>query len=241
MSKCPKQFAPKYYKRYVDDTFLLFASEDHVNKFYNYINTRHQNITFTFDIEKDGSLPFLDVLVTRENDNFYTSVYRKPTFSGLYTNYESYISDNYKKGLIYTLLFRIFTLCIDWHKFDDEVIFLRDTLRKNLYPCYFIDKCIKIFLSKQLRPTKIVSEPKKEFKICLPFLGNYSNEIKKKLSSLVSRHLSGVKVTVIWKSQNIIRNFFSFKDKLPMHLRSKVLNRAMDAIPFTWVKPNDTL
>ena len=58
---------------------------------------------FTYEIEKNNSLTFLDVLVTREN-TFCTSLYRKPTFSGLYTNFNSFMPDTYKKGLIYTLL-----------------------------------------------------------------------------------------------------------------------------------------
>ena len=34
IKKCPKQFKPEYYNRYMDDTFLLFTSEDHVKKFF---------------------------------------------------------------------------------------------------------------------------------------------------------------------------------------------------------------
>ena len=54
IKKCPKQFAPKFYKRYMDDTFLLFNSPDDVKKFYNYINSRHANMNFTFEIENSN-------------------------------------------------------------------------------------------------------------------------------------------------------------------------------------------
>ena len=60
LGKCPKQFRPLYYRRYVDDTFLLFASEGHVKKFLRYMNSRHANINFTFETETDNKLPFLD-------------------------------------------------------------------------------------------------------------------------------------------------------------------------------------
>ena len=73
-------------------------------------------MTFTYEIEENNCLAFLDVLVTRE-DKFSTSLYRKPTFSGLYSNFESFMPDSYKKGLIYTLLHRAFVLCCDWSKF----------------------------------------------------------------------------------------------------------------------------
>ena len=149
LSKCPQKFAPVYYRRYIDDTFLLFSSLDHVKKFHKYLNSRHKNMSFTYEIEENSKLAFLDVSVSREGDHFTTSLYRKPTFSGLYTNFHSYISDNYKKGLIYCLLFRVFTLTVCWEKFDDEVQFLRNLFRKNLFPEFVIDKCIKHFLNRK--------------------------------------------------------------------------------------------
>ena len=45
IKKCPKQFKPEYYNRYMDDTFLLFASENHVKKFFRYINSRHKSLS----------------------------------------------------------------------------------------------------------------------------------------------------------------------------------------------------
>ena len=112
IEKCPKQFRPVYYNRFMDNTFLLFISQDHVLEFKKYINTRHKNMNFTHEIEKNNSLAFLDVLVTREN-TFCTSLYCKPTFSGLYSNFKSFMPDSYKKGLIFTLLHRAFVLCCD--------------------------------------------------------------------------------------------------------------------------------
>ena len=70
-------------RRYIDDTFLLFSHSDHVVKFLDYLNTKHNNINFTMEPEQQGSLPFLDVRVSRDDNKFVTSVFRKPTFSGL--------------------------------------------------------------------------------------------------------------------------------------------------------------
>ena len=39
-------FKPKYYRQYVDDIFLMFEKKYHVKK---YMNSRHQNIKFTFE------------------------------------------------------------------------------------------------------------------------------------------------------------------------------------------------
>ena len=52
LDKCPLQFKPLFYRRYIDDTFLLFSSNDKVKKFHNYINSRHSNMTFTYEVEE---------------------------------------------------------------------------------------------------------------------------------------------------------------------------------------------
>ena len=38
--------------------------------------------------------------ILRENEKFATNVYRKKTFSGLYTNFKSFIPETYKIGLV---------------------------------------------------------------------------------------------------------------------------------------------
>ena len=224
LNKCPPQFKPLYYRRYVDDTFLLFSSQSHVKKFLHYMNSRHDNIDFTHETEVDDRLPFLDVLVSREAARLVTSIYRKPTFSGLYTNFNSFISDKYKTGLIYCLLFRIFTLTVDWAKFHDEVKYLSDVFRKNQYPQHYFDHCLKIFLNNKLNPDTSKKIEKKKLIITLPFVGKYSNDLKRKLSALASAHLkSEFKITVIWSTSRTLGSLFSFKDRLPLHLRSKIL------------------
>ena len=223
LKKCPKQFRPEYYNRFMDDTFLLFSSEDHVNKFKKYINTRHKNMTFTHEIEKNNNLAFLDILVTREG-TFRTSLYRKPTFSGLYTHFKSHMPDSYKKGLLYTLLHRAFVICSSWDKFHEEVCFLKKTFRKNSFPDFFIDRCVKYFLDKIFTAKKVIIDvPKKEVRICLPFLGKQSFEIKTKLCKFVSKNFPQCKLQVIFNSNNRLRNLFSFKDKIPQSVRSHLL------------------
>ena len=223
LQKCSEKFAPAYYIRYVDDTFVLFSSKDHVKKFEKFLNSRHKNIHFTYEVEQNDCLSFLDVLVTREGTCLSTSLYRKPTFSGLYTNFFSYISEKYKKGLILSLLFRIFAFTITWDKFHSEVEFLREIFKKNFYPEHFFDKCIKMFLDKKMCDTHTVE--KRELKISLPFLGKYSNQMKKKISSLASEYFQNTKISIVWNSPRRLRNLFVFKDRLPMRLRSKILYR----------------
>ena len=100
LHNCPSSFKPLLYRRYVDDCFLLFRRSEHVQLFLTYLNRQHTNIRFTSEVERDGKLPFLDIVIFRSNGKFSTSVYRKPTFTGLFTNFHSFIPLTYKRSII---------------------------------------------------------------------------------------------------------------------------------------------
>ena len=230
LSKCPKQFRPRYYQRYVDDIFLLFDDPSFVNKFDKYLNSRHKNMRFTKEIENENCLAFLDIRIERKAGNFETSIYRKPTFSGVYLNFKSYVPEVYKKGLVNCLLYRIHKLCSNWSIIHDEINKLKKILIKNKYPLNFIDFCIKKFLEKCIAekpPEKETPEtsPKDDFIIVLPFLGTQSNVIKKKLKTLFSDFYPTGKLKIVFKSGIKIANFFTFKDSIPSLIRSHVVYR----------------
>ena len=58
LDNCPLDFKPVLYRRYVVDCFLLFRKPEHVNKFLNYLNSKHENIKFTYELESNNALPF---------------------------------------------------------------------------------------------------------------------------------------------------------------------------------------
>ena len=117
LQNCPSEFKPVIYRRYVDGTFLLFRSKHHIEKFRNYLNRQHKNIKFTSETENENSISFLDIKITRVNNKFMTSVYRKPTFSGVFTNFGSFIPKSSKYNLLFTLLHRVFKLCSNFERF----------------------------------------------------------------------------------------------------------------------------
>ena len=84
LNDCPEDFKPVYYRRYVDDLFALFCSPVHLDKFTDYLNSKHGNIKFTYEKESNNLLPFLNILISRSGNDFKTSVYHKPTFNGIF-------------------------------------------------------------------------------------------------------------------------------------------------------------
>ena len=116
--------------------------------FKTYFNTKHINIKFTSKIEIEGKLSFLDMQIDRNGSVMTTSIYRKSTFTGVYSHFQSFLPSVYKMGLLSTLLFRYFSICSTYALFHLEVVKFKEIFLRNGYPSWFIDRCIKKFLEK---------------------------------------------------------------------------------------------
>ena len=128
LDECPTMYKPLYYRRYVDDTFLIFNDASHMPKFLSYLNNKHVNIKFTSESEDNGTISFLDVKVTRGRGSYCTSVYRKPTFTGLGTSYLSFVPSVFKVNAMKTLIHRCYNISSNWTIFDEEIKFLKKFL-----------------------------------------------------------------------------------------------------------------
>ena len=185
------------------------------------MNKRHKNIKFSFETEKDNSFSFLDVKICREKDKFTTSVFRKDMFSGVYTNFSSFVALKHKFGLVHTLLHRSFTIVSDFSKFHFEVETLKKTLHKNTYPTKFIDKCVAKFVNNIfIQKPVFTTVPKLELRIVLPYLGNISSITKKRLNRCISKRLKFCKLQIVFQTSNRLKNYFRFKDRVPETLQS---------------------
>ena len=120
-------------------------------------------------------------------------------------------------------------------KFHEEVNYLKDVLNKNSFPTDLVDKCIKIFLNKQFsQKTLEHAVPKKESFIVLPYLGMSSLCLRTLLQKGIYSNISFCKIKIIFKSSKRLSNFFRFKDKKTLCLRSNIIYK------FTWGRFNAT-
>ena len=109
---------PTMWLRYVDDTFILWPHQEDVLE---YVNTIRPSIQFTMEKEKDNQLAFLDILITRTECGFKTTVYRKPTFTGQYLNFDSHHPYSVKHGNARCLQHRAQTISSDREEPDQEL------------------------------------------------------------------------------------------------------------------------
>ena len=87
LSTCPHP--PSLWLRFVDDTFVINKTELSQALLQD-INNQDPHIQFTVEPAQQGSLPFLDILVTIEpNNTFSTTVYRKPTHTDQYLHWDT--------------------------------------------------------------------------------------------------------------------------------------------------------
>ena len=182
----------------------MFQSRDHVKKFVDCLNTKHPNTHFTFEIEDQNSFSFLDIKIIRNTEKkaFERSVYRKSTFSGVFTNFKSFIPMTYKIGLLETMLFRCFSICSSYGKFHEEIVKLKETFKRNSYPEEFIDRCIKNFLNKLPVPKVVeLTAARKELILVLPCLGQQSFEIRNRIQCCVKKNAPVFNVKVVFQSK----------------------------------------
>ncbi|XP_062704174.1 uncharacterized protein LOC134286560 [Aedes albopictus] len=78
---------PRFFRRYVDDC-LLCARKEEVAAILNEFNGFHQRLQFTVEMEADGKLKFLDMILRRENNTITTEWFPKDV-DGRYLDFTS--------------------------------------------------------------------------------------------------------------------------------------------------------
>ena len=123
-----------FWQRYVDDVISEHDEHDS-ERLLSHLNSQHEKIKFTREPEKDGKLPALDVLLLRNNDGTLdTKVYRKPTHTNQYMNFNSSQPLQHKLGVIRTLNHRADTNVTRKEDRLEEKKLIQDVLAVNDYP-----------------------------------------------------------------------------------------------------------
>ena len=178
------------------------------------------------EIEQQSSIPFLDVLITRSDDNLLTNVYRKKTYTGLLTDFFSFTARSYKLGLVKCMIDRAFKICSSRLEFQKCVDDLSVILQRNQFPFTLIDKmCSEYVDSKSVNNVSNVdvemdTVTTKYYSI--PYVGYFSNIAQKRVQKLISRYCIDLNIRLAFTSFKV-GSLFSTKDRLPLFTRSHVV------------------
>ena len=209
---------PILWIRYVDDVFCIFNNTQNIKDFLRRINNWHLSINFTHEDEQKEKLAFLDVLIHRDgiNNDYKTTLYRKPTNTNLYLLYESNQCREYKLSLIRTLVIRIHRICSTNDFKNEEIKLMKETLTNNGYPSHLIRRGIRegeiIVKNKNKNnqqniqtPNQLVTE--KVF-FLLPYYGEESTILANKIKHLCKKLLPLIQVKTCFKKTFTIKSNF---------------------------------
>ena len=131
---------PSLWLRFVDDTFVINKAE-HSQDLLQHIKNQDPHIQFTVEPTQQGSLPFLDTLVTIEPDNtFSTTVYRKPTHTDQYLHWDSNHHITAKQSVFNTLAHRAKTASCTQDKMDKELQHIKTALHHCQFPVWALNQ-----------------------------------------------------------------------------------------------------
>ncbi|XP_041989067.1 uncharacterized protein LOC121740442 [Aricia agestis] len=124
----------KLWKRYVDDVFCIInGGQQKIEQYVNYLNSIHPEIKFTYEMEKNRCLAFLDLEIkVKEDGTLSHTVYRKATHTDRYLHASSHHHPRHLQSVISSLTNRAHNLCDPEH-LPKELTHVQEVLRRNGY------------------------------------------------------------------------------------------------------------
>ena len=182
-----------------------------------HLNRVSQAIQFTVEQETENKLPFLDVLVMRdEKGKLKTTVYRKPTHTDRYIPFHSYRGMQAKANSVRTLMKRAHDLTPDQYLLKEELQHVRGVLRCNGYPNGMVRK----YKVQEQRESEMDDNEEDENKPLatakIPYVKGLSEEIRRILGKYSIR-------TVFRTTQTLGRILTEVKDPTPLEERPGIV------------------
>ena len=113
-----------------------------MEEFHAHLNSIDPHVQFTCEVEQEGAISFLDTKTTRRTDgSIVVTVYRKPTNTDKYLDFDSHHHIQHKRAVARTLLDRATSIPSTDEEKSAEVQRVTATLKVNGYPARFIDSC----------------------------------------------------------------------------------------------------
>ena len=167
---------PRKWNRYVDDVISIMK-RSLVGDLLKHLNSRHKNINFTVEVEEEGRLPMLDLVLHRmEDGTITTTVFRKPTHTERYLPFLSHHPPSMKRSVVKSLAHRVNYVSPELRlEKEREVKHVMDVLIENGYPRACLERWMKTGKGSDL----IAKEDKLNTSVCLPYVGGLSEQIRR--------------------------------------------------------------
>ena len=220
------------------DDVLCSVRKSEVNERLSMINKLHDNLKFTYEIENEGTIPFLDMLILNKNGSLSSSWYRKPTDTGLTLNFHALAPNKYKKSVVSSFLHRIYRASSNWENFHNGVSEALQILKNNQYPDNFVFPIVNAVMTKLACPHEyerlkdenesrvddipdadclLVLSEKEKYMFCINYRGKPTEKLAHSFKKL------NAPCRVIMKTRKLKTALPSLKPTVPKMLRSSVV------------------
>lgn len=192
-------------------TFLVRYMDDYLGKWSGSVNTLEEfvkdinlldpHIKLTLEIEKEGSLNYLDSTITRENNNLTFKTFEKEFSSKAVLPGDAFQDKSVKRSLIIGETIRTLRISDDT---ENDLNKLKRKLMNNNYSKPFIENTMNQAVkleTKRSQTTDQSSKAQKKPKLITKFLGRASDKLRKKLRPL--------NIQVVNKKQLNLEGIFS--------------------------------
>ena len=198
---------PEWWKRYVDDTITKLLLRN-VESFLLHLNSQHERIKFTTEIQKDNKIAFLDTEIhVKDDGSTKIKIYRKATHTDQYLHFNSNHHIKQKIGIIQTFRNRIDTLVTE----EEDKKLEEEHVIKALKRCGHPEWSLR----KRTRRNKEKVEKEKSYgKVIIPYIN--------KLSEKMARIFKKYSIEAIHKPTKTIHNMVCIKKKDKVHDLDKV-------------------
>lgn len=133
-----------FWFRYVDDIFACFTGNvRQLNIFSNFINSLHNRIEFTLETEKNNSINFLDLTITRINNKLDFSIFHKPSHTDITIHNNSTHPYSHKLAAYNSYIHRLLNIPLSLDNFNKELNIIKQIAVNNGFQTSLIDTIVK--------------------------------------------------------------------------------------------------
>ena len=220
---------PEFYNRFVDDTLAVFTKQAESEEFLVLLNGLHPSLKFTVEGESNNTIPFMDVQLQHNGGQLIRSIYRKPTFTGLYTRWDSFAPTYQKINLIRSLTTRAVRICSP-STVEAELSKLQSIFVENGYPVNVVHRIMgntrDNIKMKQEHATANETVPGcgeqvGPITVCLPWIGQHSMKFRRDIVETMKRGFPLAAPRVVFTTTKAFSG--RAKDILPEKSRSFVV------------------
>lgn len=134
-------FVIPYLQLFIDDINTA-VPEDKIDDSVKLINSINDNLKFTYELEKEESISFLDLKLIRRNNKILIDHYRKPMSSNRILNWFSYHPLKQKLAIITQMITKIKRICSP-DLVENSLNKIREVFKLNNYPEHIIRRAFQ--------------------------------------------------------------------------------------------------